>query len=317
MFSNTPLRVFSGTSNVPFAQNVAKKLNLELGDVDIRRFEDGECHVSFRESVRGADCYVIQSCGPPVDVNLIEMLIMMDALRRTSIARITAVIPYFGYARQEKKEHPREPITAKLVADMIMCAGAHRVMTIDLHASAIQGFFNCPVDHLSTLKSFTEYFRKLKDRRIVVVSADEGGVKKVRKVAAVLGAPIAVGYKIRPEPDKSELTELAGEVRGKVPIIIEDMITTGGSVDNCIDALLAAGCEPEVYIAATHGILAGRAIERLSRPEVAEVVVTDTVPIPEEKRFDRLKIVSVAPLFAAAIERAHKDMSVSSLFELE
>jgi len=311
-----PLRVFSGTANRPFAEKVAEHLGIPLGPVDIRRFKDGECYVSYQESVRGADCYVIQSCCPPIDVNIMELLIMMDALRRTSVSRITAVIPYFGYARQEKKEHPREPITAKLIADMIVSAGAQRVMTIDLHAAAIQGFFNFPVDHLSTLITFGEYFRKLKDKPVVLVSADEGGVKKVRKVATVLNAPIAVGYKHRPGHDKSELTELAGDVKGKIPIIIEDMITTGGSVNNAVDALLAAGCEPEIYVAATHGILVGGAIERLSRPEIAEFVTTDTVPIAEEKRFDRMTILSVAGLFADAIHRAHNDESVSSLFEM-
>lgn len=312
-----PLRLFSGTANLPFSEKIAECLGTTLSPVDIHRYRDGECYVSYQESVRGADCYVIQSCCPPVDVNIMEMLIMMDALRRTSVSRITAVIPYFGYARQEKKEHPREPITAKLVADLIVAAGAQRVMTLELHAAAIQGFFNFPVDHLSTLRAFTEYFAKLKGRDLVLVSADEGGVKKVRKVAGVLGAPIAVGYKHRPSHDRSELTQLAGEVKDKVPIIIEDMITTGGSITNAVDALLMAGARPEIYVAAAHGILVGPAIERLSRPEIAELVVTDTVPIPPEKRFDRMTILSMADLFAQAILRSNNDESVSSLFELE
>lgn len=316
MSRDAPLKLFSGTANPELAQAIAREMGVTLGAVDILRFQDGECYVAYRESLRGADCYVVQSVGPPVDSNLMELLIMMDAMRRTSVARITAVIPYFGYARQEKKEYPREPITAKLVADMIVCAGAQRVMTMDLHAAAIQGFFNFPVDHLNTIKMFGKYFEKLKGRDIAVVSADEGGVKKVRKVASLLKAPIVVGYKHRYGPDESELTQLAGDVKGKVPIIVEDMITTAGSVSHCVDALLAAGCIPEVYIAAAHGVLVGPAVERLDRPEIAEVVVTDSVPIAPEKRFPRLTILSVAELFANAVRRAHEDESVSALFEI-
>jgi ribose-phosphate pyrophosphokinase len=315
MLKDCPLLLFSGTANVPFAEKVAEHLGVTLGPVDIRRFKDGECYISYEQSVRGCDCYVLQPCAPPVDVNLMELLIMLDALRRTSVARITAVIPYFGYARQEKKERPREPITAKLVADLITTAGADRVMTLDLHTAAIPGFFNCPVDHLSTLKLWGQYFSKLKGRDIVVVSADEGGVKKVRRVAALLDAPIAVGYKVRSGPDKSELTQLAGDVRDKVPIIIEDMITTGGSVSHCVDALLQAGCKPEVYVAATHGLFVGDAATRLSRPEIAEVVTTDDLPIAPEHRCARLTVLSVADLVAAAIHHSHNDQSVSSLFE--
>jgi ribose-phosphate pyrophosphokinase len=312
-----PLRLFSGKANIPFAKGVAKHLDLKLGRVDISRFKDGECYVTYKESVRGADCYVIQSCCPPVDTNLMQLLIMMDALRRTSVERITAVIPYFGYARQEKKEQPREPITARLVADMIVSAGAQRVMTMDLHAAAIQGFFNFPVDHLNTLRTFCDYFEKLSGRDIVVVSTDEGGVKKVRKVAGQLGAPIAVGYKHRPAHDCSTLTELAGDVKNKVPIIIEDMITTGGSVSECVDALIKAGSVREVYVAAAHGLLVGGAAKKLSRPEIAEVVITDTVPVKKRAWFDKLRVLSVAPLFADAIYRAHNNLSVSSIFDLE
>lgn len=311
----TPLKIFTGTAHPEFAEEIAQLLQIPLGECQVRYFQDGETYVKFDESVRGADCYIIQPTCPPVDHNLVQLLILLDALRRASAARITPVVPYFGYARQEKKGSPREPITAKLVADLIVTAGANRLMTMDLHADATQGFFNIPVDHLSSLHLFADYFRPLAERDLVVVSPDEGRVKKVRQVAARLGAPIAVGYKYHPGHDTSEVTHLAGEVRGKVPLIIEDIISTGSSVLQCVEALLEHGCRPEIYIAATHGVLLPSAIERLQRPEIAQVVVTNTVPIPAEKRFERLQVLTVAPLFAEAIHHAHHDLSVSSLFE--
>lgn len=309
------IKVFSGTSNPQFAQSVAELLKLPLGKLRISRFTDGETYVKFDESVRGSDAYVIQSTCPPVDTHLMELLICMDALRRASVWRVTAVIPYFGYARQEKKDAPREPITAKLVADLVSTAGASRVMCMDLHADAIQGFFNLPVDHLTAINLISNYFVEKKLENIVVVSPDEGRVKKSRKVVSVLNAPLAVGYKHHPGMGITEVTHLAGDVKGKTPIIIEDMITSGGSMVEAVDALLQHGCKPEIYIACTHGIFASNAVERLcSRPEIAEIVTTDTVPLPAEKQHEKIKCLSVAPLFAEAIYRANNDLSITSLF---
>jgi len=310
------LKVFSGTANPELAENIAKGLNLSLGEVKIRRFADGETYIKFEESVRGADVYIVQPTGPPVDTHLMELLIMSDALRRASAWRVTAVIPYYGYARQEKKDAPREPITAKLIADLITASGASRVMCMDLHADAIQGFFNMPVDHLTAINVLTNYFVKKNLENIVVVSPDEGRVKKARKVVATLGAPLAVGYKHHPGLGITEVTHLAGDVKGKTPIILEDMITSGGSMVEAVDALLAHGCNPEIYIACTHGVFASNAVERLcSRPEIAEIVITDTLDLPMEKRHPKITRVSVASLFSEAIHRANMNLSITSLFD--
>ncbi len=310
------LKVFAGTAHPALSEAVAKWLKLPLGRLKISHFTDGETYVKFEESVRGTDAYVIQPTCPPVDSHLIELLICLDALRRASAYRITSVIPYYGYARQEKKDAPREPITAKLIADLIQTAGANRVMCMDLHADAIQGFFNLPVDHLTAINMISDYFVKKRLKNLVVVSPDEGRVKKTRKVVAALKAPLAVGYKHHPGMGVSEVTHLAGDVKGKTPIIIEDMITSGGSIIEAVDALLAHGCKPEIHVACTHGIFAANAIERLtSRPEIAEIVTTDTVPLPPGKRNGKIKVLSVATLFGEAIYRANHDLSITSLFD--
>jgi ribose-phosphate pyrophosphokinase len=310
------LKIFAGTANPELAKKVSEKLGKPLGDLKISRFTDGETYIKFEESVRGADTYIIQPTCPPVDQNLVELLICMDALRRASAHRITAVIPYYGYARQEKKDAPREPITAKMVSDIISTAGANRVMVMDLHADAIQGFFNIPVDHLTAINLLSDYFVKKQMKDIVVVSPDEGRVKKTRKVMNALSAPLAVGYKHHPGHLQTAVTHLAGDVRGKTPIIIEDMITSGGSILEAVDALLAHGCNPEIYVACTHGVLAANAVEKLtSRPEIAEIIVTDTIPLPIEKHHPKIQQLSVANLFAEAIYRANNDLSITSLFD--
>lgn len=308
------LKLFAGTGNRQLAENISEYLKIPLGDLTISRFSDGECYVKFKESVRGVDAFVIQPTCPPVDTNIVELLILMDALRRASAESVTAVVPYYGYARQEKKDAPREPITAKLIADILTAAGANRIVTMDLHASAIQGFFNIPVDHLTAIPLMSNYFLEKKLDNIVVVSTDEGRVKTVRQVSSRLKAPIAVGYKYHPEHQKTEMTHLAGDVKGKIPIIIEDIITTGGSITECVDALLEHGCKPEIYIAATHGVLTEPSFKRLDRPEIKEIVVTDTVPPPIGK-LPNLKVLSVAPLFAEAIRRVHEYESITSLFK--
>lgn len=309
------MKLFAGTANPNLAQAIADYLGLSLGDLKISQFSDGETYVKFNESVRGVDAFVIQPTSPPVDHNLVQLLILMDALRRASADRITAVIPYYGYARQEKKDAPREPITAKMIADVLTAAGANRIVTMDLHADAIQGFFNIPVDHLSAISIISQYIKNKNLENMVIVSPDEGRVKKVRQVTGRLKAPLAVGYKYHPEHHVSEVTHLAGDVKGKTPIIIEDMITTGGSVCECIDSLLQHGCNPEIYVAATHGVLTGPAFERLSRPEIKEVIITDTIQVPEHKQMDKLTILSVASLFGEAIRRVHEDLSITSLFD--
>ncbi|HZO86735.1 MAG TPA: ribose-phosphate pyrophosphokinase [Chthonomonadaceae bacterium] len=313
------LKLFAGPGNPALAQAVADWLDVPLGKMLYSQFADGENYVRFEESVRGTDAYILQPTCPPVDTNLVVLLEAIDALRRASAWRITPVIPYYGYARQEKKDKPREPITAKLIADIITVAGANRVMCLDLHADAIQGFFNIPVDHLTALNLFVDYFeQKMQDglQNVVVVSPDEGRVKKVRKVVVALKAPLAVGYKHHPSHMVSEVTHLAGDVRGKTPIIVEDMITTGGSILQAVDALLEHGCNPQIHIAATHGVFARDALERLcSRPEIAELVVTDSIPLPQAQRHPKITVLSVASLFGEAIHRANSDLSITSLFD--
>ena len=313
------MKLFAGPGNPELARSVADWLGISVGKMHYTQFPDGENYVRFEESVRGTDAYILQPTCPPVDTNLVVLLEAIDALRRASAWRITPVIPYYGYARQEKKDAPREPITAKLIADIVTAAGANRVMCLDLHADAIQGFFNIPVDHLTGIHLFIDYFAaKIAGGmdNVVVVSPDEGRVKKVRRVVQALKAPLAVGYKHHPEHNVTEVTHLAGDVKGKTPIIIEDMITTGGSIIQAVDALLAHGCEPRIHVAATHGIFARNAVERLcSRPEIEEIVVTDSVPLPPEKRHPKIKVLSVASLFGEAINRANHDLSITSLFD--
>lgn len=313
------IKLFAGPGNPDLAGAVADWLNIPIGKMHYKQFADGENYVRFDESVRGCDTYIFQPTCPPVDTNLVVLLEAVDALRRASAWRITPVISYYGYARQEKKDAPREPITAKLIADIVTTAGANRVMCLDLHADAIQGFFNIPVDHLTALNLFIDYFANLMQDRmddIVVVSPDEGRVKKVRRVVQALKAPLAVGYKHHPTHGSTEVTHLAGDVCGKTPIIVEDMITTGGSIIQAVDALLQHGCKPDIHIAATHGVFASDAIERIcSRPEVTEVVITDSIPLPAHKRHPKIKVLSVASLFGEAIHRANRDLSITSLFD--
>jgi ribose-phosphate pyrophosphokinase len=310
------MRLFAGSGNPELAASIAKRLNVQLGDVKITKFADGETYVKFEESVRGTDAFIIQPTCPPVDSNLVELLIMIDALRRASAHRITAVLPYYGYARQEKKDRPREAITAKLIADIITASGADRVVALDLHADAIQGFFNIPLDHLTSISIFADYFRKNPIKDLVIVSPDEGRVKKARKLVSLLGAPLAVGYKHHPEHQVTEVTDIAGDVRGRRPLIIEDMITTGGSIVEAVNALVANGCIPEIRVAATHGILARDAADRLqNHPAIAEVIITDSVPLPDDKKRPKIKVVTVADLLAEGIRRVNQDQSVTSLFE--
>lgn len=310
------MKLFAGTGNPALCQAIAAWLGVPLGEVNISRFPDGETYVQYRESVRGTDAFIIQPTCPPVDENLVELLIMIDAMRRASADRITAVMPYFGYARQERKDRPRAAITAKLIADVLSAAGVDRVIAMDLHADAIQGFFNIPVDHLTALGIFANYFVEKKLENVVIVSPDEGRVKQARQLVRMLNAPLAVGYKHHEGHGHTEITELAGDVKGKIPIILEDMITTGGSIIECVNALVSKGAKPEIYVAATHGVLASNAVDRLNgHAAVAEVVVTDSVRMKPENARPKITILSVASLFGEAIRRVNQDLSISSLFD--
>lgn len=308
------LQLFSGTSNPELAHNIAELLGTQVGDMTITRFSDGEIHVQVNQSIRGDDVFVVQSCSAPANENLMELLVIVDAFRRASVRRITVVMPYFCYARQDKKVKPREPITAKLVANLLATAGANRVLTMDLHAGQIMGFFDIPVDHLYAGPIIAEYVKKsLPLENAVVVSPDVGGVTRARALAEVLGLPIAIIVKRRPEPNKAEVTELIGHIEGKTAIMFDDMIDTGGSIVHGAEALLERGSK-EVYAACTHGVLSGNAVERLHASPIKQVIITDTIPMLPEKRDGKIRIVSVAGLLADAIHRIHSESSVSEIF---
>ncbi|MFO7151893.1 MAG: ribose-phosphate diphosphokinase [Bacillota bacterium] len=308
------LEIFTGNANVELAREIAQHLGIEVGDAVVNTFSDGEIQVRINESVRGADVFVIQPLSYPVNDHLMELLIMLDALKRASAWRITAVIPYYGYARQDRKIRARDPITAKLVADLISTAGAHRVLTMDLHAGQIQGFFDFPVDHLMAVPILADYFRKKGIEEPVVVSPDVGGVTRARELATRLGASIAIIDKRRPEPNKAEVMNVIGKVKGKTVILIDDMIDTAGTITLGAEALLEHGAK-ETYACCTHPVLSGPAIERLEASPIKEVVVTNTIPLRENQKIEKIKVLSVASLFAEAIRRIHENESVSTLFD--
>ncbi len=311
------LRLYCGTANPDLGRAMAARLRTPLGKRKLQRFPDGEVHVRLEETVRGSDVYLLQSTCPPVDEHLMELLVMIDACRRAAAARVTAIIPYFGYSRQEKKSMGREPITARLVADLLACAGTNRVVSIDLHAPAIQGFFNIEMDHLTAVQILIEHLQRHHEPDRVVVSPDTGRVKLAERYARGLGLPLVVLHKERLEVGEVEVRRVIGDVSGRRPIVIDDMITTGGTVDEAVHALLEAGAKPEVTVAATHGLLVGKAMERLANPAIAEVVVTDTVPVPPAKRLPKLRILSVAGLLAEATRRLNENRSISALFSAQ
>lgn len=307
-------KIFACNSNHVLAEKIAKLMGKPLGEAVVTKFSDGEISVNIAESVRGVDVYVIQSTCNPVNDNLMELLIMIDALKRASAGRINAIIPYYGYARQDRKAKARDPITAKLVADLIVAAGADRVLTMDLHANQIQGYFNIPVDHLLGMPILARYFQEEHMEDWVVVSPDHGSVTRARNLAQMLNCPIAIIDKRRPEPNKSEIMNIIGNIEGKNCIIIDDMIDTAGTICNAANAIKALGAK-SVRAAATHPILSGPAVERLEASAIEELVLLDTVPIPEEKKLDKMTFLSVAPLFAEAMERIFNNGSVSQLFD--
>jgi len=309
------LRIFTGNANKELAARIAAELGSPLGEIQVSQFSDGEVSVKIEESARGQDIFIVQPTCAPVNDNLMELLIMIDAFRRASAQRITVVLPYYGYARQDKKIKPREPVTARLVANLISQAGASRVLCLDLHAGQIQGFFDLPVDHLYAGPLIAEYLigEGLYNGNTVVVSPDVGGVARARALAEHLKTPIAITAKRRPEPNKVEIMEIIGDVSGKVCVMIDDMIDTGGTVVQGAEALLERGALA-VHACCTHGVLSGRAVERIDCSLLRSLVVTDTVPLPPEKYSAKVKILSVAPLLAEAILRIHDDNSVSEMF---
>ncbi|MCQ9210410.1 ribose-phosphate diphosphokinase [Granulicatella seriolae] len=314
-YSDPKLKLFALNSNRPLAEKIASDVGLELGKVSVTHFSDGEIKINIDESIRGDHVYIIQSTSNPVNDSLMELLIMIDALRRASAKTINVVIPYYGYARQDRKAQSREPITAKLVANMITQAGADRVLTLDLHAAQIQGFFDIPVDHLMGAPLLANYFleRGLADKDIVVVSPDHGGVTRARKLAEFLHAPIAIIDKRRPKANVAEVMNIIGDVRGKKCILIDDMIDTAGTITLAAQALQDAGAI-EVYACCTHPVLSGPAIDRINNSVIKELIVTDSIEVPEEKTGGKVTQVSVSQLMAEAIRRIHENRSVSPLF---
>lgn len=314
-YNDSKLRIFALNSNKPLAQKIADAVGVPLGKTSVDRFSDGEIRINIEESIRGCDIFIVQSTSAPVNDNLMELLIMVDALRRASAHTINAVIPYYGYARQDRKARSREPITAKLVADMLVKAGCDRVIVLDLHAAQIQGFFDIPVDHLMGAPLLADYFmNKGVDKDAVVVSPDHGGVTRARKLAEFLKAPIAIIDKRRPKANVAEIMNIIGSVEGKKCILVDDMIDTAGTITLAAQALMDAGAT-EVYASATHPVLSGPAIERIEKSPIKELVVTDSINLPKEKQIDKLVQISVGPLIGDAIKRIHENKPVSPLFK--
>ena len=309
------IELFAGNSNKPLAEAIAKELKTVLSDIEVGTFSDGEISVHLCETVRGKDVFLIQSTCAPVNNNLMELLIMIDAARRASAGRITAVIPYFGYARQDRKARSRDPITAKLVADILTSAGADRVLTMDLHAAQIQGFFDIPVDHLLGSSILSRYYKKRKNDDWVVVSPDVGSVGRARNFAASINCPLAIVDKRRPKANASEVMNIVGDVTGKTCLMVDDMIDTAGTICQGAEALMKNGAK-EVYACCTHGVLSGPALERLMASPIKEVAVLDTIDLADKlKDCPKLKVLSVAKLFAAAITKIYSDSSMSTIYE--
>ena len=315
-FNGKDIKIFSGSSNKDLAQGIAGCLGLPLGKSNCCTFSDGEIAVSLNESVRGSDCFIVQSTCTPVNDNLMEMLIMIDAMKRASAGRITAVMPYFGYARQDRKAKARDPISAKLCADIITAAGADRILTMDLHANQIQGFFNIPVDHLIGAPILAAHMREKMGTNAddyVVVSPDLGSVTRARNFAAKIGCGLAIIDKRRQKANVSEVMNIIGDAKGKRVILVDDMIDTAGTLCNAAEAIIEKGGAVDVTACATHAVLSGPAIDRIKKSPIKEVILLDTVPIPEDKMLDKFTILPVAPVFAEAIERIYSDKPVSPI----
>lgn len=308
------MKIFTGNANKELAEKISRELGIPLGICKVGKFSDGEITVDIGETVRGRDIFIVQPTSSPVNDNLMETLILIDAMKRASAGRINAVIPYYGYARQDRKAKAREPITAKLVADLLTTAGADRVVTMDLHAAQIQGYFNIPVDHLSGINTLAEYFQTIIEEDTVIVSPDVGGVKRARTFANILDLPLAIIEKRRPKANVAEIMNIIGDVEGKNVILVDDIVDTAGTITSAAGVLKDFGAK-KVIAAATHGVLSGPAIDRINNSQIEKFIITDTIPLPEEKHSDKLEIISVASLFAEAMTRVHNNKSVSRLFE--
>ena len=306
--------IFTGNANRTLAEEICQFLKIPLGDAMVSRFSEGEIRIKVNQDVRGQDVFIVQSTCHPVNDNLMELLILLDALKRASARRITAVVPYYGYARQDRKDQPRVPITAKLVANLLTVAGANRVLTMDLHAGQIQGFFDIPLDHLFAVNTFVEYVKSLRVKDLVVVSPDVGGIKMARAYAKRLNAQLAIVDKRRVSDREAVAMNILGEVKGKNVLIVDDLVATAGSLTEAIKALKDNGAK-EVRAVITHAVLSGPALERIGNSDLKELVVTNTIPIAPEKRIKKLKVLTVASILGEAIRRIHEEESVSSLFE--
>jgi len=313
--ANSKLRVFYGTADPVLGKTIVKKLKIRPGKIRISRFACGEIYARVLENIRGQDCVIIQTCSSKVNEDLMELFIMIDAMKRASAKTITVVIPHFGYARQDRKAASREPISGRLVANLLEKAGADRVVTMDLHSDQIQGYFNIPVDTLTAMPLFSHYLKKKKLKDMVVVAPDTGRAKVAKKLADRIGARLAILHKVRSGHHQSAVTHVVGYVKNKTVIITDDMIDTAGTITSGVEALRAKGCKKDIYVAATHGLFSGPAIERMKKANFKEVIVTDSFPIPEEKKFDGLKILSAADLLAEAVRRNYENRSISSLFD--
>ncbi len=310
---NGEIKIFSGNANIELAKKIAKNLGVPLGDALVGTFSEGEIRVKINEDVRGRDVFIVQPTCPPTNNNLMELLIMMDAMKRASARRITAVMPYFGYARQDRKDQPRVPITAKLVANLLVEAGADRVLTMDLHASQIQGFFDIPLDHLFAVNVIVDYFKKKKMKDLVVASPDVGGIKMARAYAKRLGADLVVVDKRRIDDKHTETMNILGETKGKNVVIVDDLVATASSMCEAAVALKKAGAI-KIFAAVSHPILSGPAIERIKKSPIEEFVITDSIPLSSQKKDEVFKVLSVSALLGEAIKRIHGEESVSSLF---
>lgn len=310
---DSPIKVFTGNAHPELAKRISHHLGIPLGDAEVTRFNDGESYCKINENVRGTDVFLIQPTCPPVNENLMELLLMLDALKRASASRITAVIPYYGYARQDRKTEPRVPISAKLVADLITAAGASRVLVMDLHVGQIQGFFNIPVDHLFAAPVLLDYIREKNIPDLTIVSPDPGGVERARAFAKRLNATLAIVDKRRIKPNEAKVMYIVGDIKGRNPIIVDDMIDTGGSVIKSAEALKREGAK-DIYACCTHPVFSKGAIENLANPLLKEIIVTDTIPCDKKEDSPKVTVLSVAALLAEAIKRIHMNASVSSLF---
>lgn len=315
-YADTKLKIFSLNSNEPLAKEIANEVGVPLGKISVNRFSDGEVQINIEESIRGCDVFIVQSTSSPVNENLMELLIMVDAVKRASARTVNVVIPYYGYARQDRKARAREPITAKLVANLLETAGATRAIVLDLHAPQIQGFFDILIDHLIAVPILSDYFQEknIDPSEIIIVSPDHGGVTRARKMADRLKAPIAIIDKRRPRPNVAEVMNIVGNVEGKVAILIDDIIDTAGTITIAANALVQAGAK-EVYACCTHPVLSGPAIERIDSSVIKELVITNSIDLPEEKNSPKIRQLSVAHLLGEAIVRVFEEKSVSTLFD--